>query len=213
MARTALSAIILILASIAAIEARAQSGAVVFASHHTSEELHFFGLGPRGTLLPSELGLLGDLMRCRRTNTTHPIHPRLAQHLVRVARYFGRPVVIVSGYRAKARPGHRRSFHHHGMAADIYVKGVPAVRVRDLAVKREIGGIGFYPNSGFVHLDVRPRRFWWVDYSRPGQRDRLIPDPEGDAPPAEPESSKSLSRRSKTDRPSGRRRGSPSRYQ
>jgi uncharacterized protein YcbK (DUF882 family) len=172
--------------------ARAQTQPVVFRSHHKAEELHFFGVGPRGDLNPPELDLLGKLMRCWRTGGIHSIHPRLARHLVGISRHFHSPVVVVSGYRAVSRSGRRRSYHLQGMAADIYVDGVPSIEVRDLAVASRIEGIGFYPSSGFIHLDVRPRRFWWVDYSRPGHSDRLVPDPEGDAP-AEPEPSKVLS--------------------
>ena len=182
MSRNVLFAVSLVVASFLASESRAETTPVVFHAHHQSEELRLFGVGPRGDLLASELHLLGKLMRCRRTDEAHDIHPRLARHLALISRHFRQPVVIVSGYRAKARRGHRRSYHLRGQAADIYVKGVPPVEVRDLAVERRIGGIGFYPNSGFVHVDVRPRRFWWVDYSRPGQLDRLIPDPLGDAP-------------------------------
>lgn len=186
------SPLILLLLSTVAVQARAQTGPVVFQSHRSSEELQLFGVGPQGKLLPSELTLLGDMMRCWRTNKTHAVHPRLAQHLAQISRHFRRPVVIVSGYRGVARSGHRHSFHQYGMAADVYVRGISPTKVRDLAVTREITGIGFYPNSGFIHIDVRERPFWWVDYSGPGQHDRLIPDPEGDAP-AQPQEAKSLS--------------------
>ena len=182
MSRNVLRILSLMFVSVLAVEARGETTPITFRAHHHSEELQLFGVGPRGDLLASELHLLGALMRCRRSGEAHDIHPRLARHLALISRHFRQPVVVVSGYRAKARRGHRRSYHLRGQAADIYVKGVPPIEVRNLAVERRIGGIGFYPNSGFIHVDVRPRRFWWVDYSRPGQVDRLIPDPLGDAP-------------------------------
>jgi hypothetical protein len=33
-------------------------------------------------------------------------------------------------------------------------------------------GVGYYPRSGFVHLDRRDRSFYWIDNSGPGQRSR-----------------------------------------
>lgn len=174
---------VLILLSFVGTTAQAESATVTFVAPHFHEELTLFGLDPRGRVLPRELNLLSQLLRCRRTGRRHPIHPNLAKHIVGVARHFRRPVTVVSGYRAVPIRGHKRSFHLRGMAVDIHVPGVPAIDVRDYAVSRDIGGIGFYPKSGFVHLDVRERRFWWVDYSRPGQIDRLIPDPDGTAPP------------------------------
>ena len=101
---------------------------------------------------------------------------------MRAARHFRRPVVVVSGYRAVQRHGRRRSQHLRGRAADVYVHGVAPMALRDWAVEGGVTGVGFYPNSGFVHLDVRDERYWWVDYSGPGRRGRIIPDPEGNAP-------------------------------
>lgn len=163
--------------------AHAEIAPIKIAAPHRAEEVVFFGVGPRGELRPSEIDLLGDLLRCRRTGRRQPVHPRLAQTLVRVARRFGRPVNVVSGYQAFASNNHPHSYHARGMAADISVTGVPLQDVRDFVVQRRLGGIGYYPHSNFVHIDVRPRRFWWVDYSWPGQREELIPDPEGNAPP------------------------------
>jgi uncharacterized protein YcbK (DUF882 family) len=163
--------------------AAAEEAPAIFVAPHHSEELVLFGVGPDGMLRPPELGLLAQLLRCRRTGREHPIDAALARVLVVVARHFGRPVHVVSGYRAAPADGHPHSFHVRGMAADVAVPGVSPQEIRDYAVARGLGGIGFYPNSGFVHLDIRPRRFWWVDYSSPSHREGLVPDPEGAAPP------------------------------
>jgi hypothetical protein len=55
---------------------------------------------------------------------------------------------------------------------------VPGVSDADLAsFARELGyvGVGIYPTSGFVHVDVRDRSYFWVDASAPGRRDRERP--------------------------------------
>ncbi len=68
-------------------------------------------------------------------------------------------VNVISGYRANAR----RSNHALGRAADIALPGVSDEAVARFA--REIGflGVGVYPRSGFVHVDVRTRSFFWVE--------------------------------------------------
>jgi hypothetical protein len=52
---------------------------------------------------------------------------------------------------------------------------VPAARDEDVAkFARELGfvGVGLYPTSGFVHVDVRAHSYFWVDRSGPGRRNR-----------------------------------------
>jgi hypothetical protein len=161
----------------------AEETPAIFVAPHFSEELVLFGVGSDGALLPPELDLVAQLLRCRRSGREHPIDAALARVLVQVARHFGQPVHVVSGYRAAPSNGHPHSFHVRGMAADVAIPGVSPQAIRDFAVERGLGGIGFYPGSGFVHLDVRPRRFWWVDYSTPDHHERLVPDPDGTAPP------------------------------
>jgi hypothetical protein len=55
---------------------------------------------------------------------------------------------------------------------DIVVPGTPDDEVAKFA--RELGfvGVGIYPTSGFVHVDVRDRSYFWVDASAPGHRNR-----------------------------------------
>jgi hypothetical protein len=57
---------------------------------------------------------------------------------------------------------------------DIVVPGVPDEEVARFA--REIGfvGVGVYPASQFVHVDIRPRSYFWVDYSGPHMKNREI---------------------------------------
>ena len=47
-----------------------------------------------------------------------------------------------------------------GMAVDIRVPGRPLAAVRDAAKALEAGGVGFYPASNFVHVDVGRVRYW-----------------------------------------------------
>ncbi len=76
---------------------------------------------------------------------------------------------IVSGYRSertnsmlrRSRKGvAKNSFHTKGQAVDIYVPHVSLRKVRDIAIGLGQGGVGYYPGSNFVHVDVGPVRTW-----------------------------------------------------
>jgi LysM repeat protein len=99
-----------------------------------------------------------------------PIDPRLIALIAQVSDTFGgRRIQLVSGY----RPGHR-SRHATGQAIDFFIDGVPNWAVRDYLTTLGNVGVGYYPNSYHVHLDVRETFTSWVDLSRPGQRPRYV---------------------------------------
>jgi len=52
------------------------------------------------------------------------------------------------------------SQHMNGNAMDIRMPGVPVYQIRQAAYALNMGGVGFYPRSGFVHLDTGPVRYW-----------------------------------------------------
>jgi uncharacterized protein YcbK (DUF882 family) len=54
----------------------------------------------------------------------------------------------------------RDSQHMNGNAMDIRFPGVPVFKIRMAARSLQMGGVGFYPRSGFVHLDTGPVRYW-----------------------------------------------------
>lgn len=99
------------------------------------------------------------------------IDSRLIRVLTKVSDTFGgRPIKIASGYREHSYA--RESKHKLGRACDFAVEGVPNEAVRDYLRTQGALGVGYYPHSSFVHVDVRKRATTWVDYSRPGQRPR-----------------------------------------
>ena len=55
---------------------------------------------------------------------------------------------------------------------DFSIEGVPSTTVRDFCRTFRDAGVGFYPNSTFVHLDVRTGKSYWIDYSRAGEAPR-----------------------------------------
>ncbi len=81
------------------------------------------------------------------------------------------PVHLVSGYRSpainaklrKAGGGQaKKSQHMEGKAADLHFPDVSAKTLRNSALVREVGGVGYYPTSGlpFVHVDTGRVRMW-----------------------------------------------------
>ena len=55
---------------------------------------------------------------------------------------------------------------------DLVVPGATDEEVAKLAREQGFAGVGIYPVSGFVHVDVRDRSWFWVDSSGPGRRNR-----------------------------------------
>lgn len=103
-----------------------------------------------------------------RTGGELAIDSRLIRVLVKVSDTFGgRPLKIASGYRERSH--HRDSKHRLGRAVDFSIPGVPNKALSDFLKTLPGVGVGYYPNSTFVHVDVRKKKTYWVDLSRPGQ--------------------------------------------
>jgi uncharacterized protein YcbK (DUF882 family) len=109
---------------------------------------------------------LRHLMRCQRTGAETPIDPRLLDLLYRISQRTHQTIQIVSGFRAPMFSMATLSYHTRGMAADIRIPGMTPLMVRDLAESMGVGGLGYYPVSGFVHVDVRDDHARWIDYGR-----------------------------------------------
>lgn len=111
------------------------------------------------------------LLRDHRSNTVQPIDRRLLDVLaaLRDRLETREAFVVISGYRSPAtnarlvattRGVASTSLHVAGMAVDLRVPGRPLTAVRDAAKALGAGGVGFYPNSNFVHVDVGRVRYW-----------------------------------------------------
>jgi uncharacterized protein YcbK (DUF882 family) len=101
----------------------------------------------------------------------HPIDDRLLDLMYRAVKRYKAPYVhLVSGYRN--RNGRSSSRHNQGRAADIVLPGVGDAQLAAFFRRQGFVGVGYYPISGFTHIDVRERSYYWVDRSGPGQRSR-----------------------------------------
>lgn len=98
-------------------------------------------------------------------------HPRLILMLQKVADEFpGRRIEVISGYRPSEKGFH--DYHNYGRALDFRLSGVDNKKLADFAKTLPNCGVGYYPNSVFVHLDVRDKSTTWVDYSGVGESAR-----------------------------------------
>ena len=122
-------------------------------------------------------------MRCHHTNRRHAMAPRLMRMLAEVSRHFGnKRVLVVAGYRAPVAARNPKSPHKKGLAADFRVDGVSNQELRDWCrANFQRVGVGYYPNSSFVHLDVRNHEnAFWIDYSGPDEAPLYSRTPEED---------------------------------
>lgn len=114
---------------------------------------------------------LEHFFRDFRTSEIHPIDRRLLDVLTTIQRFSGSHSCyeIISGYRSaktnevlrkKSSGVGKKSYHMQGRALDIRLAGLDIGVLRDLAVKFNNGGVGFYPKSNFVHIDTGRKRLW-----------------------------------------------------
>jgi LysM repeat protein len=108
------------------------------------------------------------------TGSRPRVDPRLIALLADVSEHFGgRPMRVVSGWRDHSY--FEDSRHKHSQAVDFSIPGVANTVVRDYVRRFRNCGVGYYPNSSFVHLDVRDTAAYWVDYAGPGEAPRNKP--------------------------------------
>jgi hypothetical protein len=116
------------------------------------------------------LGKYGQIVK----KCTFQVRPsflaRLAGLLSRVAKHYpGRRIEIISGQRARKEKGYE-SYHNKGRAVDFRVQGVSNFQLSQFVRQFNSVGVGYYPNSVFIHMDARDRQAYWIDYSAPGEK-------------------------------------------
>jgi uncharacterized protein YcbK (DUF882 family) len=124
------------------------------------------------TYIPEALAKLDHFLRDHRTGEVHHFDPRLFDLLSDAAQAVGRAdaeIHIICGFRAPASNEFLRthtsgvaknSLHMQAEAIDIRLPGTPTSKFRDAALALGRGGVGYYPASDFIHLDVGRVRRW-----------------------------------------------------
>jgi uncharacterized protein YcbK (DUF882 family) len=137
---------------------------------HTDEKLSVV-YWEKGSYLPDALAQIDYIMRDYRANEIKPIKRGLLDLLVRINSAIDTraPFNLISGYRtpqtnamlqARSDGVARHSLHIDAMAADIAVPGRDLPTLHRAAVALGGGGVGYYPRSDFVHVDVGRIRYW-----------------------------------------------------
>jgi uncharacterized protein YcbK (DUF882 family) len=153
---------------------RAKTPGVIHATRLATNEDFVIRVSSRhGHAAPTALASFEKMMRSG-GGLSHPPDPRLIELVGTVSNHFGsRRIEVISGFRpytpAQYTP---HSNHNIGHALDFRVVGVPNEVLRDYCRTLKDVGVGYYPNSTFVHLDVRSTPAFWIDFSRPGEPPR-----------------------------------------
>lgn len=121
--------------------------------------------------LPEAFERINYVMRDVRADEIFPMDPRVIDIIALVHKHLNadEPYTILSGYRSphtnaalrsNSEGVAKRSLHMSGQAIDVRLGEISARNIREAAIKLGVGGVGYYPRSGFVHMDSGAFRTW-----------------------------------------------------
>ena len=152
--------------------AEGETRTISFHHVHTDEELTIT-YKVNGRYDEEALKKINYLLRDWRESEPTKMDPHLIDLLWEVHREVGakEAIWIICGYRSpetnsmlRRRSSGVAQFSQHtlGKAIDFYIPGVPLERLREVGLRAQRGGVGFYPTSGspFVHMDTGSVRHW-----------------------------------------------------
>jgi uncharacterized protein YcbK (DUF882 family) len=137
---------------------------------HTGRSLHIVYYHD-GRYDPAALQRIDDFLKDFRNDQRHDIDPALLDVLyeIRVRTGTHAPFQVISAYRSPATNAMLRqttkgvaqhSMHLRGQAIDVRLADVNLAALRKVALQLKRGGVGFYPDSQFVHVDTGRVRYW-----------------------------------------------------
>jgi len=141
-----------------------------FYSTHTGEKLNSV-YWAEGKYLADSLREINYVLRDPRNNEIHDIHTQLLDLLFTIRQELGssQPFHVISGYRSAETNAFLRahttgvadnSLHLVGKAIDIRFPGTELRHLQKVALALKGGGVGYYPKSNFIHLDIGRVRYW-----------------------------------------------------
>ncbi len=125
--------------------------------------------------IPEALAKLDFFLRDHRTGDVRHFDPRLYDILSDLTALVGLPggeIEVVCGYRtsstneslrARTAGVAKNSLHIQAEAIDLRMPGIDTLKLRKAALALARGGVGYYPHSNFIHLDVGRVRQWCFD--------------------------------------------------
>jgi uncharacterized protein YcbK (DUF882 family) len=125
----------------------------------------------QGDYVPESLMEINRVLRDHRTDQVAAIDIQLLDLLHRISTALGtnQPFQVISGYRSptsnlmlveNTAGVAKRSLHMEGKAIDVRLPGIALADLRRAGLMLRGGGVGYYPDSDFVHLDVGRVRAW-----------------------------------------------------
>jgi uncharacterized protein YcbK (DUF882 family) len=143
---------------------------LAFYNTHTGEKLKAI-YWAEGNYVDDSLREINHILRDPRSNEVHDIDIRLLDFLFAVRQEIeaNQPFHVISGYRSAATNAFLRahssgvaenSLHLVGKAIDIRVPGRDTRSLQKAAMTLKRGGVGYYPKSDFVHVDIGRVRYW-----------------------------------------------------
>jgi uncharacterized protein YcbK (DUF882 family) len=144
--------------------------AIAFENVHTGEKINSV-YWEGGRYHPEVLRKINWVLRDHHNDRVHPIDPNLLDllHQLQERLRTREPFQIVSGYRSPETNAMlaattdgvaQNSLHMQGMATDLRLPGRNLSRVHRAAMNLELGGVGYYPRSDFIHVDTGRVRYW-----------------------------------------------------
>lgn len=161
---------LLLLSSPASLLARFEEKSLSFYHTHTLKELSVVYFR-NGSYIPRALTKINTFLKDFRTGDTHPIDPALLDLLHDLRQRAGTKdfIEVISGYRSPQTNTMLRgssggvashSLHMYGKAIDIRLPSFNTGRLHKIALAFQRGGVGYYPQSDFIHLDTGHVRAW-----------------------------------------------------
>lgn len=143
---------------------------LAFTHLHTGESLRVL-YWQDGRYRTDEIAAINHLLRDHRSGEAGTMEPQLLDLLFRLQQRLGlqRPYEVISAYRSPQTNAllsqtstgvAKKSLHMAGRAIDVRLPGRELESLLRVAHELRGGGVGYYPRSGFIHLDTGPFRTW-----------------------------------------------------
>ena len=170
----------LFMSSVAPAISGGETRTISMVHQHTKESITVTYM-QNGRYVPSAMKKLNYLLRDWRRNETVTIDPKTIDLLWELHADLGskQPIHIVCGYRSSKtnaflkRIGRKvagKSQHMRGKAIDFFFPDVSTLKIRNSALARSVGGVGYYRSAGgptgFLHADSGNVRHWGPSISR-----------------------------------------------
>lgn len=150
--------------------AGSQTRRIALHNIHTDEKIDAV-YWEKGAYVPAVMTQVNRVLRDYHTGDVHPIDPQLMDLLGSISAKLDSkaPFRVISGYRSphtneamheRSHGVAKNSLHMQGQAIDIHVENVSLDHLHRAALDIGRGGVGYYPHSDFVHVDVGPVRRW-----------------------------------------------------